>query len=104
MEQIQLHHPGRDKIDVETFLEEFNAANLEDKAHMLQQLKEHAGEADLSRKEHKQMKRAYHHELVKRSALLKIAAAWIVTAPVSGIMAAHGLRVIVHPSTRSALC
>jgi len=30
----------------------------------------------------------YHQELVKRSALLKIAAAWIITVPASAIMAA----------------
>jgi len=34
------------------------------------------------------VKRAYHHELVKRSALLKIAAAWIITVPISGLLAA----------------
>ena len=88
MEQIQLHHLGRDKTDVELFLEEFTAANLEGKGHMLQQLKEHAVDADLSKKERRKLKRAYHHELVKRSALLKIVAAWIITVPVSGIMAA----------------
>ena len=88
MEQIQLHHLGKDKTDVEKFLEEFAAANLEEKAHMLQRLKDHALEADLSKKERRQMKRAYRHELVKRSALLKIAAAWIITVPVSGLMAA----------------
>ncbi len=88
MEQIQLHHLGSDKTDVEKFLEEFNAANLEDKSHMLQRLKIHAVDADLTKKERKQMKRAYHHELVKRSALLKIATAWIITVPVSGLLAA----------------
>ena len=41
-------------------------------------------DADLSKKERRQVKRAYHHELVKRSALLKIAAAWVITVPVSG--------------------
>ena len=88
VEQIQLHHLGRDKTDVELFLEEFGAANLEAKGHMLQQLKDHAVDADLSKKERRKLKRAYHHELVKRSALLKIVAAWIITVPVSGIMAA----------------
>ena len=87
-EQIQLHHMGRDQTDVEKFLVEFDAANLEEKAHMLQQLKNHSADADLSKKERRQVKRAYHHELVKRSALLKIAAAWIITVPVSGLLAA----------------
>ena len=88
MEEIQLHHMGSDKTDVEKFLENFNAANLEEKAHMLLQLKNHSADADLSKKERRQVKRAYRHELVKRSALLKIAAAWIITVPVSGLLAA----------------
>jgi PiT family inorganic phosphate transporter len=88
VEEIQLHHLGRDKTDVEQFLEDFQAANLETKGHMLQQLKEHSVDADLSKKERRSLKRVYHHELVKRSALLKIVAAWIVTVPVSALMAA----------------
>ncbi len=88
VEQIQLHHLGRDKTDVEQFLEDFQAANLEGKSYMLLQLKQHSVDADLSKKERRGLKRVYHHELVKRSALLKIAAAWIITVPVSGLMAA----------------
>jgi len=88
VEQIQLHHLGRDKTDVEQFLDDFQAANLEVKSLMLQQLKEHSVDADLSKKERRGLKRVYHHELVKRSALLKIVAAWIITVPVSGLMAA----------------
>jgi PiT family inorganic phosphate transporter len=88
VEQIQLHHLGRDKTDVEQFLEDFQAANLEGKSDMLQQLKQHSVDADLSKKERRGLKRVYHHELVKRSALLKIVAAWIITVPVSGLMAA----------------
>ncbi len=88
LEQIQLHHLGRDKTDVEIFLEEFRAANLEGKSHMLQQLKEHSADADLSKKERRSLKRAYKHELVKRTAFLKIVAAWLITVPVSGLMAA----------------
>ncbi len=88
VEEIQLHHLGRDKTDVEQFLEDFQAANLETKGHMLQQLKAHSVDADLSKKERRSLKRVYHHELVKRSALLKIVAAWIVTVPVSALMAA----------------
>jgi PiT family inorganic phosphate transporter len=88
MEEIGLHHQGRDKTDVEKFLEEFNSGNLEQKSHMLKQLKSHSIDVDLSKKERRQVKRVYRHDLVKRSALLKIAAAWIITVPVSGLMAA----------------
>ena len=64
---------------------------------MLNQLKDHSADADLSKKERRKVKRAFHHELVKRSALLKIAAAWIITVPVSGIRAPGGDVVLYEP-------
>ena len=88
LEQIHLHHLGRDEAVVEKFLQDFRYANLNEKAVMLQQLKEHTTEADLSKKERRSLKRVYHNELVKRSALLKIAAAWIITVPFSALLAA----------------
>ncbi len=88
IEQIHLHHLDRDEALVEKFLEEFRSATIEDKSNMLQQLKEHSAVADLSKKERRSLKRVYRHELVKRSALLKIVAAWIITVPVSAVLAA----------------
>lgn len=88
LEQIHLHHLGSEKTEVDHFLEAFQAASLEGKGDMLQQLKEHSADVDLPKKERRSLKRAYRHELVKRSALLKIVAAWIITVPVSGLLAA----------------
>jgi len=88
VEQIHLHHLGRDKTDVEQFLEDFQLADLNGKSAMLLQLKEHSADIDLSKKERRGLKRVYRNELVKRSALLKIIAAWVITVPVSGLLAA----------------
>ena len=55
---------------------------------MLQRLKAQGAMAELSKVERKQIRKVYRHELVKRSAMLKIAAAWIVTVPISAILAA----------------
>jgi PiT family inorganic phosphate transporter len=55
---------------------------------MLEQLKLHKVSAELSKKERKSLKKIYRYELVKRSALFKIAAAWVITVPVSGLLAA----------------
>ena len=88
IEQIHLHHLGRDEALVQKFLEDFRHANLEEKSNMLQQLKERSTDADLSKKERRSLKRVYRHELVKRSALLKIAAAWVITVPFSAALAA----------------
>ena len=88
VEEIKDHHHGKDEAEVEAFLIEFRKASVRKKGEMLQQLKEHSASADLSKKERKGLKRVYKTELVKRSALMKIVAAWIITVPVSGLMAA----------------
>ncbi|NOQ90617.1 MAG: inorganic phosphate transporter [Gammaproteobacteria bacterium] len=86
--EIERHHQGADKAVVETYMEDFKRAGIEEKAVMLQQLKEHSATAELTKEERKDLKKVYRHELVKRSALLKIATAWVITVPVSGLLAA----------------
>jgi inorganic phosphate transporter, PiT family len=88
VEEIELHHQGADRTEVEAFMDKFKSAGLEEKASMLNELKEHRAKAELTKKERKGLKKVYRHELVKRSALLKIAAAWIITVPASAILAA----------------
>jgi len=88
IDEIKEHHPGADKEVVEAFLDRFTKASVEQKQEMLAQLKAHTAQANLSKFERKQMRRVYRHELVKRSALFKIAAAWIITVPASALMAA----------------
>ena len=55
---------------------------------MLKELKRQKAAAALSKKERKALKKLYRTELVKRSAVLRIIAAWIITVPVSGLLAA----------------
>ena len=88
LEEIKDHHHGRDEAEVEAFLRAFRKANIPRKGRMLQQLKEHSAKAELSKKERKNLKRVYKTELVKRSALMKIVAAWLITVPFSGALAA----------------
>lgn len=88
LEEIQEHHPGADKEVVEAFLARFAKASVQEKREMLDQLKARTAQADLSKRERKQMRKVYRQELVKRSAVFKIAAAWIITVPASALMAA----------------
>ncbi|MCB1801794.1 MAG: inorganic phosphate transporter [Gammaproteobacteria bacterium] len=88
VDEIKAHHQGKDEAEVESFLLEFRKASVVKKGQMLQQLKEHSARADLSKKERKGLKRVYKTELVKRSALMRIVAAWLITVPVSGLLAA----------------
>lgn len=88
IDEIKEHHLGADKEVVETFLNRFAKASFKEKQEMLDQLKTRTAQADLSKYERKQMRKVYRHELVKRSAAFKIAAAWIITVPASALMAA----------------
>ncbi len=88
--EIEHHHQGVDREEVEAFLVTFKAASLAEKGLMIESLKQQkkGTVALLTKQERKTMKKTYRHELVKRSALLKIAAAWVITVPVSGFLAA----------------
>jgi len=86
--EIKHHHEDDEPEQVEAFLSEFRKASIENKGIMLQQLKDNSAKAHLTKKERKALRKLYRHELVKRSALLKIAAAWVITVPVSGLLAA----------------
>ena len=85
---IQHHYHGQDEKGVEKFLLEFKIASINEKAQMLKQLKARTGKTQLTKREVKKLKGVYRHELVKRSHLMKIIAAWLVTVPISGVMAA----------------
>jgi PiT family inorganic phosphate transporter len=86
--EIKHHHEDDDPEAVEHFLLEFKGASLKKKGVMLQQLKDDSAKAHLTKKERKSLRRVYRQELVKRSALLKIVAAWVITVPASACLAA----------------
>ena len=90
MEEIRMHHENTDPEKIEAFLAAFTKATIDEKGAMLKELKQRAKlqeEALLTRKERKSLKKVYRQELVKRSHLYKIAAAWIITVPLSGVLA-----------------
>lgn len=88
VDEIKQHHLGADRTVVEAFLDQFAKANIKQKREMLDQLKARTAQAELSKTERKRMRKFYKHELVKRTAVFKIVAAWIITVPVSALMAA----------------
>lgn len=81
-------HKGKDAQEVQVFLDRFNKASIKKKGLMLEAIKNRkAKELPLfDKKERKSLKKAYKHELVKRSALNKIIASWLITVPVSALL------------------
>ncbi|MFK5984414.1 MAG: inorganic phosphate transporter [Pseudomonadota bacterium] len=88
IEEIKLHHPDDNPEVIEQFLIEFKKAPLIQKQIMLKQLKARSAKANLTKKEQKSLRKVYGKELVKRSHLLRIVAAWVITVPMTGLMAA----------------
>ncbi|MDO9225817.1 MAG: inorganic phosphate transporter [Pseudomonadota bacterium] len=91
IETIEEHHLGDDREIVEAYLEKFHSADFEEKGDMLARLrasKQAVVDSHLSKKERKGLKNIYRQELVKRSALMRIVGAWLITVPVSALMAA----------------
>lgn len=81
-------HEGEEKVRLQQFLSNFQTADVEDMEKMLKQAKAQKTELGLKKSERKKMKKLYSEKLVKRSAVKKIVAAWIVTVPASASLAA----------------
>ncbi|MFT2110158.1 inorganic phosphate transporter [Marinomonas sp. 2405UD68-3] len=79
---------GHDTVQTNEFVDRFKSSSLEGKRELLRELKDLAYNSPITKKERKGLKKATKQELVKRSALLKIAAAWIITVPTSALLSA----------------
>jgi len=88
IDNIRDHHEHADPEKVDQLLKHYQESSLETKAKILLELKAKKGKSPLTNKERKSLKKAYKQELVKRSHLYKIATAWVVTVPLSGLLAA----------------
>lgn len=89
IEDVLHHHQGEANfVKVEAVLRDFQNAPPEDKRRILDTLKAMGPEAMISAAQRKELQKALKRQLVKRSTLLKIASAWVITVPVSATMAA----------------
>ncbi len=92
VEEIKSHHPEADQAALNEFLGRFKVATVREKGQLLADLKTKSKRqedlAHFSKPERKTLKKVYRRELVKRSQLLRIAAAWVITVPASAALAA----------------
>jgi len=84
---LEQHNP-EDQRRLQPFLDDFRNASVEQMERLLKQAKKNKQQVPLSKSERKRLKKIYREEMVKRSQLLKIAAAWVITVPASALMAA----------------
>lgn len=87
LHKIMESHDPQEREKLRPFLEDFRNASVEEMERLLQESKNRK-QMPLSKKERKRLKKIYREEMVKRSHLTRIIAAWIITVPASAIMAA----------------
>ena len=88
LHSIMERHDPEEQERLRPFLDDFRNASVEEMERLLKQAKKKKQQVPLSKSERKRLKKIYREEMVKRSHLMKIAAAWIITVPASAIMAA----------------
>ncbi|TLD82191.1 inorganic phosphate transporter [Helicobacter sp. MIT 05-5293] len=93
-------HKGRDAQEVEAFLDKFNKASIKRKGILLEEIKvknqnRFKNLPNFDKKERKALKKAYKQELVKRSAINKIIASWLITVPASALLGAFTYFIII---------
>ena len=87
LHKIMEHHDPAEQERLKPFLDDFRNASVEEMENLLKQAKKKK-QVPLSKSERKRLKKIYREEMVKRSHLVRIAAAWIITVPASAIMVA----------------
>jgi PiT family inorganic phosphate transporter len=92
MAEIEAHHrdKGAEQHEVEAFLKAFELASRADKDRMLRALKAAGkrGEAAISKAERKGLRKVYREDLVKRTIMMRVIAAWIITVPATAVLSA----------------
>lgn len=74
--------------ETQAFVRRFTEADVDRKRIMLKELKAESSTSLISKEDRKGLKKATKKELVKRSALVRIAAAWVITVPASALLSA----------------
>jgi inorganic phosphate transporter, PiT family len=89
--EIEEHHRDQEAEHevVEGFLQSFEQADVRTKTLMLKELKKQGkrGESYISKRERKSLRKVHRKALVKRSVMMRVIAAWIITVPASALMA-----------------
>ncbi|WP_068111000.1 inorganic phosphate transporter [Tropicimonas marinistellae] len=89
VENVLAEHQGDPHFDeVERVLRNFENAQPDVKAEILNRMKDMGADAVITKAQRKELRGALKRQLVKRSSLLKIVSAWIITVPVAAFLAA----------------
>jgi PiT family inorganic phosphate transporter len=105
--EVNTHHAAIDESRANLFIEEFEQASFSEKRNMILAIRQHKQTIPLSNKERKKLKKRFKTVLVKRQLVFRIAGAWLITVPVSGVLAAlifFTIRGMLIPLNTNLLC
>jgi inorganic phosphate transporter, PiT family len=101
VENVLRSHRGDEHFaEVQRVMHTFQIASVEDKRRMLERLDDMGEEAVITAAQRRRLRKALKRQLVKRSHLLKIISAWVITVPVSALLSAlffFTLRAVMSP-------
>ncbi|MET0007596.1 MAG: inorganic phosphate transporter [Candidatus Thiodiazotropha sp. 6PLUC4] len=87
LEVIKRHKADQNQEESDLFIQQFDSASFQEKGRLLDKLNDRDKGFILSNKERKSLNKLYRKELVKRSTFMRIITAWIITLPVTGLLA-----------------
>lgn len=88
LHKIMEEREPEERERLKPFLDDFRSASVEEMENLLKRAKKKKKQVPLTKIDRKRLKKIYREEMVKRSHLTRIAAAWIITVPASAVMAA----------------
>ncbi|MET0065786.1 MAG: inorganic phosphate transporter [Candidatus Thiodiazotropha sp.] len=88
LEMIRRHKKGENEAEIEAFISRYDASSLREKGLLLKTISQSDTAPAISKKDRRDLEKLYHRELVTRTAFRRIIAAWIITLPATGLVAA----------------
>ena len=86
--EIHANHPSGDLAEIKRFIQRFDATPFAARAALLADLKAQGKNAGFGKAGRKVIKAVHKQDLVDRTIVLRIFAAWIITVPATGFLAA----------------
>jgi PiT family inorganic phosphate transporter len=87
LEVIRRHKAEQNQDEIDAFIQQFDNSSFNEKGILLKKLNSGDKGVGISKKDRKSLNMLYRNELVKRSTFLRIIMAWIITLPVTGLLA-----------------
>ena len=87
LEMIRRHKAGQNQDEIDAFIQHFDRSSFHEKGKLLKELNNSDKEMRISNKDRKSLNKLYHKELVKRSTFIRIIMAWVITLPVTALLA-----------------